>query len=256
VRARTLIAAVVLPIAVGACDGGSEIDRAEQAALDAKRELALPAAPVSDQAIASAIELPPPPRTERVEPVVRRTPPQAPVPQPTQVTTPEAPPQPVEPAIVAEAETVPTAGPAAHQHEPGSALAAKGGAPSGADEDNRAPFGRGILIRGGVGVHDDCAIHRPRLAPPEPLINDRMPQVGNTGIPLGGVREPTEGMGAPGGGRGTIGAGGIAGAGSVIGNGNHPTTSRGGMGGGTRAMPTRSGTGSRGGMGGMRGGIR
>ena len=260
-RSRNLVVAGLLPIVFGACaDSAPEMDRAEQADLDAKLELALPAGG-SDPGVASAIELPPPPPAEKVERVVERAPPRIPTPEPAKITAPEAPPEPVQPVwTVTEMPTTRTTGPS-HDHEPAEStgrtpLEAKGGAPTrGEGDDDRAPFGRGILIRGGVHETDDCKIHRPGgvagtppLVPP-PLINERMPQGGN-GIPVGGVREPSDMYGAPG--RGTMGPGGIASGGAGVARGGTPTTSRGGM-------VSRGGTSSRGGMGsrgGMRGGIR
>jgi hypothetical protein len=57
--------------------------------------------------------------------------------------------------------------------------------------DDRPERGRGVIIRGGVRVEDDCAIHMPgRTAIPTQgvLINERGPRVGLPSFPRGGFR--------------------------------------------------------------------
>lgn len=101
-------------------------------------------------------------------------------------------PQPTEPApfvmatagtVTAPAVAVPRSRPTV-MDAPAEGAADATAAGSGDAEDERPSTGRGILIRGGVGVDDDCALHMPG--------GRRVPTV----IALPGLGQPT--LGAPG----------------------------------------------------------
>ena len=254
-RKRILSAVILLPALMAACDR-VERERADETV--SQRELALPGAPGTEHAVASSVELPPPPRTERVRPVIERAPPQQPTPDRARIATPEGAQQPADAAIVtipdAAAERSQVHGPSAEPSTGRTPLEAKGGVGVAEESDGSGVGVSGVIIRGGTGTGlDPCAAHRgppqvvidvPDVAAmtPPPLINERTPQIGN-GLPLGGAADPESSGGSIVPGRGKVG-----GQGPAIGPNSTGRTTI-----GSRGGATRGGIGSR---GGLRGGIR
>jgi hypothetical protein len=221
-RARMLFAAGLVAVVAGACSNPPADTAVIDEDLESKLDLALNGAAAVEEPVvpvASPIEAPRPqeaePKPERVRrrPVTPRTTPTLeaevpvvadPEPEPQLAQAPEEAEEPtftVSPwprttDVVPEGATVPRDG----RGEPEG----RGGADDDGWDGRRPGSGRGpvIIIRGGVGERDPCAIHFPgrggigiggvifggggrgRLGPAGALINERVPRVGPNSNPV------------------------------------------------------------------------